>query len=58
MIYLRTDSTLMGEPVKKRPGWRKALFKVLNKEGQWVVVDLDYLIEKFGDKPFYNIDKE
>jgi hypothetical protein len=58
VMYLRSDSKLMGEPVDKRPGWRKALFRMEQKEGKWQIADLDYIIKKYGDKPFYNSDKE
>ncbi len=54
VMYLRSDSKLMGEPVDKRPGWRKALFRMEQNQGKWKIADLDYIIKKYGDKPFYN----
>ncbi len=58
VIFLRTETKLMGQAIEKRPGWRKALFKVEKKKEKWLVADLDNLLKKYGDKPFYNIDKE
>lgn len=58
VMFLRSDSKMMGEPVDQRPGWRKALFRVEDKEGRWVVADLDGIIKKYGDKAFYNSQQE
>ena len=58
VMFLRSDSKLMGEEVDKRPGWRKALFRLEQKEAGWVIADIDEIIKKFGDKPFYKESQE
>lgn len=58
VFYLRSQSTLMGQPVPDRPGWRKALFRLEQSEGNWFVADLDYVIQNFGDKPIYKTGQE
>ena len=54
VFFLRSESDLAGQPVDRRPGWRKALFRLEKKLDRWAVADLDYTVEKFGNKPFYN----
>ena len=51
VVYLRSNSDLMGEPVSDRPGWRKALFRLKKTGDVYQIEDMDDIVKKFGEKP-------
>jgi hypothetical protein len=53
VVFLRSDSKTAGEPVDKRPGWRKALFMVQRVEDAVKIADLDRVVEKYGETPLF-----
>lgn len=58
VMLFRSDSEMMGQPFEKRPGWRRAIFQLQQKDGKWLVTDLDDIVKKYGQEAIYMTQEE